>query len=131
MARLRRFDPDKNVLEAARERLRYIRNEFDSYVVSFSGGKDSQVTLHLAKEILPHPINVVFRDEELIPDCIIDYVKSYRDEPWVKMRWPWPMTASTMSWLRIRPPQGARPGRSGSRQWARKASRRTSALCPQ
>lgn len=38
---------DKNVYEAAQERIEYIFNEFDNVLVAFSGGKDSAVCLHL------------------------------------------------------------------------------------
>jgi len=39
-----------NVLEAARERVRIVFNEFERVYVSFSGGKDSTVMLHLVME---------------------------------------------------------------------------------
>lgn len=39
-----------NVLEAARSRLRYTFDNFERICVSFSGGKDSTVMLHLAAE---------------------------------------------------------------------------------
>lgn len=49
----------------------------------FSGGKDSLVALHLTKEVadernIKKPIDVVFRDEELIPDEVINFVDEYR-----------------------------------------------------
>ena len=39
-----------NVLEAARERVRIVFNEFERIYISFSGGKDSTVMLHLVME---------------------------------------------------------------------------------
>jgi len=39
-----------NVLEAAKERIRWTFDEFERVCVSFSGGKDSTVTLHLVAE---------------------------------------------------------------------------------
>lgn len=42
------YRSDKNVYEAAQERLEYIFNEFESVCVAFSGGKDSGVLLNLA-----------------------------------------------------------------------------------
>lgn len=39
-----------NVLEAARERVRIVFNDFERIYVSFSGGKDSTVMLHLVME---------------------------------------------------------------------------------
>ncbi len=40
----------KNVLEAARERISYVFDSFPRIYVSFSGGKDSSVMLHLVAE---------------------------------------------------------------------------------
>ena len=44
----------------------------------FSGGKDSLVVLHLVHEVakernIKKPIDVVCRDEELIPDEVINF----------------------------------------------------------
>lgn len=38
---------DKNVLDAARERIEFTFDNFNKVYVSFSGGKDSTVMLHL------------------------------------------------------------------------------------
>ena len=80
---------DVDVLTAARERIAHIADTFDTLVVMFSGGKDSLTVLHLVKDEMEKrgqlPVNVVFRDEELIPQSVIDFVDSYRVLPWVKM----------------------------------------------
>lgn len=82
---------DQDVLTAARERIRHVYDIFDSVAVSFSGGKDSLVCLHLVKEEAERrgrlPVPVIFRDEELIPDAVVNFVNRYRLEPWIKMRW--------------------------------------------
>jgi predicted phosphoadenosine phosphosulfate sulfurtransferase len=44
------YNPHKNVLEAARERIAWSFDEFEKLYISFSGGKDSTVMLHLVME---------------------------------------------------------------------------------
>lgn len=79
-----------DVYTAAKERIRHIMDIFDTLVVCFSGGKDSLTVLHLVKEVydemgIQTPINVVFRDEELIPDDVINFVQGYAKQPWINM----------------------------------------------
>ncbi len=82
---------DKDVLTAAKERIHYIFDLFDTVCVGFSGGKDSLAVLHLVKEVVEErgggKVNVVFYDEELVPDRVINFVDSYRRMPWVNMIW--------------------------------------------
>lgn len=73
---------DVDVYEEGKNRIRHIINTFDKVFVSFSGGKDSLATLHLTQEVydemgITDKINVVFRDEELIPDDVINFVQEY------------------------------------------------------
>ena len=53
---------NKNVYEAAKDRIRFVYREFKNVVVNFSGGKDSTVVLHLALEVAEEtgrlPVNV-------------------------------------------------------------------------
>jgi len=70
---------DTNVYDEGKKRIRHIINTFDKIYVSFSGGKDSLAVLRLVEEVyaemgITKKINVVFRDEELIPDDVIDFV---------------------------------------------------------
>jgi predicted phosphoadenosine phosphosulfate sulfurtransferase len=83
---------DTDVLTEARVRLHHIYDVFDSVLVAFSGGKDSLATLHLARQVAlergdSRPIKVVFRDEELIPDSVVDFVDEYRQLDWIDMEW--------------------------------------------
>lgn len=43
---------DQNVLDAARERIHYIFDEFDQLYLSVSGGKDSSVQMQLTRQVL-------------------------------------------------------------------------------
>ena len=83
---------DTDVLTEARKRMHHIYDLFDTVLVAFSGGKDSLVCLHLAREVAQQrgeqrPVKVVFRDEELIPDSVIGFVDGYRQRSWVDLRW--------------------------------------------
>lgn len=42
---------DKNVYEAAKERLNFLFDEFEDIYVSVSGGKDSTVALNMTLEV--------------------------------------------------------------------------------
>ncbi len=46
MSKLKIYQPE-NVLQASRERIEFVFNNFEKIYVSFSGGKDSSVMLHL------------------------------------------------------------------------------------
>jgi predicted phosphoadenosine phosphosulfate sulfurtransferase len=89
--RHRREYLDIDVLESAKRRIKHIFDVFDSVVVCFSGGKDSLATLHLVKEEAERrgekQVNVIFRDEEVIPQIVIDFVDKYRQKDWINMIW--------------------------------------------
>lgn len=76
---------DKDVYEAAQERLAYVFSEFDEVYVSFSGGKDSGVLLNLALEHirannLPHRLGVFHLDYEAQYTATTEYVDAtYRE----------------------------------------------------
>ena len=81
----------QNVLEAALDRIRWVFDEFEHVNVSFSGGKDSTVTLGLtlqvAEELGRLPIPVMFIDQEAEWKLTIDYVREIMADPRVKPYW--------------------------------------------
>lgn len=75
---------DTDVYVEAKKRIRHVIDSFDTVVVCFSGGKDSLCTLHLVGEVydelgIKDKVKVIFRDEELIPDDVINFVRSYAE----------------------------------------------------
>ena len=71
---------DIDVYEAAKQRIKHVLNLFDNVLVAFSGGKDSLCVLNLVKEVyaelgIKEKVKVFFRDEELIPDNVIEFVQ--------------------------------------------------------
>jgi predicted phosphoadenosine phosphosulfate sulfurtransferase len=98
MARYKKFI-DANVLDEAKKRLHHIYELHDDVVVSFSGGKDSLVVLHLTKEVAFErglkKVRAVFRDEELIHQEVIDFVHSYMDKDWLDLEhWAIPLQSN-------------------------------------
>lgn len=87
------FYSDKNVYEAAKDRIRWIFDEFSErkIVVSFSGGKDSTTILHLVKEVMDErgikKIPVFFCDQELEAPQTIEYVREVMNRNWVEPYW--------------------------------------------
>lgn len=87
------FYSDKNVYEAAKDRIRWIFDEFEGrpISVSFSGGKDSTTILHLTKEVMDErgikKIPVFFCDQELEAPQTIEYVRYVMNLPWVEPYW--------------------------------------------
>lgn len=81
-----------DVLTAAKQRIRHIINTFDHLEVAFSGGKDSLVVINLVREVydemgMSDRVKILFRDEELIPDNVIDFVSGYRLNPGFDLRY--------------------------------------------
>lgn len=88
------FYGERNVYEAAKDRMRYIFREFygkRNIMVTMSGGKDSTVVLYLAKEIMDEmgieKIPVLFLDQEAETPMTVEYVRYIMHLPWVEPYW--------------------------------------------
>lgn len=98
MARYKKFI-EANVLDEAKKRLHHIYDLHDDVIVSFSGGKDSLVMLHLTKEVAQErgikKVKAVFRDEELIHQEVVDFVRSYMEQDWLDLEyWAIPLQSN-------------------------------------
>ena len=85
---------EKNVYVASLDRFRYIFSEFYGkrpIIISVSGGKDSTVILHLAKEVMDEmgidKIPVLFFDQEAETPMTIEYIRYVMKLPWVEPYW--------------------------------------------
>jgi len=82
---------DVNIWDAAQQRMRYIYENFDEVVVSWSGGKDSSCCLELArmaaKEQGKLPVKVFFLDEECVYPETIDICNRHRADPEIEFYW--------------------------------------------
>ena len=73
-------------ISMTKQRIRDWVNEFglDGVYVSFSGGKDSSVLLHIAREMYGNSIKAVFIDTGLEYPEIRELVKTYENVDWVR-----------------------------------------------
>lgn len=82
---------ERNVYDLAVERMEQAFAKFDHISVSFSGGKDSTVCLHVALDAARKagrlPLDVVFLDEECIPYETEEYVRRVAQNPEIKLTW--------------------------------------------
>ena len=78
-----KYPLQENVLEAASERINWTLQNFTRVCVSFSGGKDSTVMLHLAAQRarqLNRKIDVLFLDWEAQFSCTIEHIENMRTQ---------------------------------------------------
>lgn len=83
---------ETDVLEAAKERLRYVFGEFEQVYLSFSAGKDSGVMLHLALAVMEEvgrtdPLDVLLVDLEAQYKETIAFASRALDDPRVRPHW--------------------------------------------
>ena len=99
----------ENVFDACLDRLRYLFDEFDKIIVSFSGGKDSTVIFNMAmivaKEKNKLPLTVMFLDQEAEWQAVVDYTRTVMQDPEVEPHWLqvpirlFNATSSSKQWL--------------------------------
>lgn len=81
-----------NVLEAARDRIRYTFDNFDKVYLSFSGGKDSTVMLHIVMDEAikrNRKIGILFVDLEGQYKLTIDHIEKMRELYKEHSEWYW------------------------------------------
>lgn len=81
-----------NVYEAAKTRIHDAIQQSDNQVVLCSGGKDSVALAYLVSECyqeknIRRPVNLIFMDEELINQDVIDGIKQLQQNPLFKLYW--------------------------------------------
>lgn len=77
-----RYHKNKTVLDAARERIAFLFDQFEQIIVSISGGKDSTVLAHLAlieARQRGRKIGLHFLDEEVLYQSSIEQVEYLMD----------------------------------------------------
>lgn len=88
---MKKYNPNINVYEAAKERFRIIFSEFEKVCVSFSNGKDSGILLNLAIEVATEmnklPVHTLYIDFEAQYQHAIDYTYRMFNRPEVKGYW--------------------------------------------
>ena len=76
---------NENVLDAALRRMRSLYDKFPRVCVSYSGGKDSTVLLHLAERVAEErgrlPVEVLFVDWEAQYTATIDHIQEMLSDP--------------------------------------------------
>ena len=78
---------EKNVLEAAKERLQIIFENFDNIYFSFSGGKDSSVMVQLANQVaesMGKKFDVLYIDLEAQYRYTIEHVEEIKKLPQIR-----------------------------------------------
>jgi predicted phosphoadenosine phosphosulfate sulfurtransferase len=84
------YNPDKNVLDAAIERLSTVFDQFQTVCISLSGGKDSTVLFHLAYKIAQERgriLYVLIIDLEAQYELTIEHLKELVSLPGLDVMW--------------------------------------------
>lgn len=86
----KKYNRDKNVYQAAMERMEYIFDNYENIIVSFSGGKDSTITTYLANEMAlkkGRKFYLFYLDQEIEYSSTINFVNELMKLPTVIPLW--------------------------------------------
>ena len=93
MSTLKKYSPNENVLQAAQRRIAYVFDHFERVYISFSGGKDSTVMLHMVMDeairrgrkvgILVIDLEAQYRATMDHVSSTLDSYSSHSDQYWV------------------------------------------------
>lgn len=87
---MKKYNKNKNVYEAAIERINFIFDNYKNIVVSFSGGKDSSVLAYLMLEVAKErgrKIFLFYLDQEIEYDSTINHIDYMMKNPNVIPLW--------------------------------------------
>jgi predicted phosphoadenosine phosphosulfate sulfurtransferase len=129
----------KTVLEAALDRVRYLFDEFPNVVVQFSGGKDSTAILNIALKVAEEknrlPLRVMFIDQELEWQTVVDHIREVMSDPRIDPWWlqiPFLIENATSTrenflltwdpdrknvWVRPQEPNSVKVNKFGAKYW--------------
>jgi len=86
-----KFYLNKNVFDAALDRIRWLFDEFPNIIVGVSGGKDSTVLYHLCLQVAREkdrlPLSVLFIDQEAEWQGTVDIIREWMYNPDVTPKW--------------------------------------------
>lgn len=84
------YDKNKNVYEAALDRFEFIFNNYETIIVSFSGGKDSTITTYLALEMAKKKkkkFYLFFLDQEMEYSHTSSFISEMMNQEFVIPLW--------------------------------------------
>ena len=70
---------EHSVVDESKRRISHVFDIFDTVAVMFNGSLDSLAVLLLTQEVSPRtPVLAIYRDEEIVPECMVEYLQLFR-----------------------------------------------------